>query len=121
MLWIEITANVVRTPHCSRKAAISSPTVVLLDMSCIASRDIDMTACRVGRQISSQIKECLCGLFGTAEAAKRNVLLACEFCPPVFPTLARRGLRLEAAAPLARFDNADQNRIHANTLRREFN
>src|ERR1700677_688681 len=121
MLWIEITPNVVRTPHCSRKAAISSPTVVLLDMSCIASRDIDMTACRVGREVGSQIKECLRGLFGTAEAAKRNVFLACEFGGPLFPALTGRSLRHEAAAPLTGLDDADQNRIHTNALRCEFN
>src|SRR6185369_3029437 len=117
MLWIEITPNAVLTPHCSRKAAISSPTVVLLDMTCNASGDIDMASRRVRRQGCSEIKERLCGLFRTAEAAERNVLHACEFAGPVFPALTGLRLRLIAAAPLARLDDADQNRVHANALR----
>src|ERR1700744_1976623 len=100
-------------PHCSRKAAISSPTVVLLDMSCNASRNIDVAARRVRRQRGSEIKERLSGFFGTAEAAERNVFLTREFAGPVFPTLTGLRLRRVTAAPLTRFDDADQNRVDA--------
>src|SRR6516225_6544779 len=99
---MEITPNAVWTPHCSRKAAISSPTVVLLDMSCNASRNIDVTASRVRRQRGSQIKERLCSFFGAAEAAERNVFFAREFAGPVFPALTGLGLGRVTAAPLTR-------------------
>src|ERR1700749_3100955 len=95
MLWIEMTPNAVRTPHCSRNAAISSPTVVVLDMSGKASGNIDMTAGRVGRQRRSKIKERLRGFFGKTEAAQRNVFLACKLGGPLLPALTRFGLCFE--------------------------
>src|SRR5471032_345870 len=120
MLWIEITPKAVRTSHCSRKAAITSPTVVVLDMTSKTSGNIDMASCRIRRQVRGQIKECLRRFFGTSEAAKRNVFLARQFSRPCFPALGVLRLRRVPAAPLTRLHDADQDRIDANALRREF-
>src|SRR5471030_2079480 len=120
MLWIEITPKAVRTSHCSRKAAITSPTVVMLDMTCKTSGNIDMTPRRIGRQVRSQIKECLRRFFGTSEAAKRNVFLARQFSGPCLPALTVLRLRRMPTAPLTRLHDADQDRIDANAFRCEF-
>src|SRR5471032_768994 len=120
MLWIEITPKAVRTSHCSRKAAITSPTVVVLDMTCKSSGNIDMAPRRIGRQVRGQIKECLRRFFRTSEAAKRNVFLASQFSRPCFPALTVLRLCSMPPAPLTRLHNADQDRIDANALRREF-
>jgi hypothetical protein len=62
MLWIEITPKAAFTPHCSRKAATTAPTVtgwllfVGLGMARKASGNVDVAACRVRRRAAKQGK-----------------------------------------------------------------
>src|SRR6476661_5974721 len=75
MLWIEMTPNAALTSHCSRKAAMAQPTVILfcLGMTGNSSRYIDVTAGRIGRQRRGQEYDRARRLFGQAEAAELNV------------------------------------------------
>src|SRR5690349_9542364 len=109
MLWIEITPKAALTPHCSRKAATTAPTVtcVGVDGLCMAgqaSRNIDVAARRVRREGRGQEKNRARGFGRKPQATQRDVFAVRELAAPGGPVERLVFARLEAAAPLARLD-----------------
>src|SRR5690348_14233003 len=76
MLWIEITPKAALTPHCSRKAATTAPTVtvLVLCMAGMASGDVDVGTRRVRSEGRSEEKNGARGFDWQTEPAHGDVL-----------------------------------------------
>src|SRR5215469_15890349 len=110
MLWMLITPNAVLTPHLSRKAAVTSPTVSLSGMAVRSSGDLECCARGVGGERRGEEQDRARRLFRIPEAAERNSALLGGVREPC---LARDrtvggGRRFVAALPLAGIDQAEQ-------------
>src|SRR6476661_2113608 len=104
MLWIEMTPNAALTPHCSRKAATTAPTVTVLLGLCMAgmaSGDVDVGTRRVGSEGRSEKENRASGFDRKSQATQRNVFALRELAAPCGPVELGLLAGLEATAPLA--------------------
>src|SRR5206468_2485232 len=121
MLWMEITPKAAWTPHSSRKRATAAPTVMVFcsGMVAEASGNVDVGTRRVRGQRRGQEEDRLCRFARQAQALERDALAGGELAGPGGPVLRLVLARFEAAAPLARLDEADEDAVDAHAERRE--